>query len=133
LFFTPWQAIGQSLGKWGVFVSIFFRLSEKGKGEKQGNKSFLFPCLAFIGEEEDPQCRSKRHRLGLFSSSFLKQWIKRRSFIQNTPFHLKENGAKNVSKSKSSLICDLFNQILNCNFDFPNQFNCILTKFNRRP
>jgi hypothetical protein len=58
---------------------------------------------------------------------FLKQWIKQRSFTQNEPFCLKENDAKNMSKSKSSLICDLFNQILNCNFDFQNQFNCILT------
>jgi hypothetical protein len=52
------------------------------------------------GEEEDPQCRSKRHHLRLF---LLKQWMKRRRFTQNAPFHLKENGTKNMSKTKSVL------------------------------
>jgi hypothetical protein len=32
-----------------------------------------------------------------------------------------------------SLIFDLINQVLNCNFDFKNQFNCIPAKFNRWP
>jgi len=31
-----------------------------------------------------------------FSLSFLKQWMKRRRFIQNTPFHFKGNDAKKV-------------------------------------
>jgi hypothetical protein len=29
-------------------------------------KIFFFPCFARPGEEEDPQYRLKRHRLGLF-------------------------------------------------------------------
>jgi hypothetical protein len=29
-------------------------------------KIFFFPRFARPGEEEDPQCRSKRHRFGLF-------------------------------------------------------------------
>jgi hypothetical protein len=31
-----------------------------------------------------------------------------------------------------SLIFYLFNQVLNCNFDFKNQFNCITVKFKCR-
>jgi hypothetical protein len=40
---------------------------------------------------------------------------------------------KTCQNKKQSLICDLFNQVLNCNFDFKNQFNCSPNKFNRRP
>jgi hypothetical protein len=32
-----------------------------------------------------------------------------------------------------SSICDLFNQVLNCNFHFKNQFNCILLEFKCQP
>lgn len=32
-----------------------------------------------------------------------------------------------MSSSNQCLICDLFNQVLNYNFNFKNQFNCILT------
>jgi len=32
----------------------------------RGRKIFFFPYLAHPGEEEDPQCCSKGHRLGLF-------------------------------------------------------------------
>jgi hypothetical protein len=53
---------------------------------------------AHLREEEDIRCRSKRHRFGSF---FYEQWMKWRHFGQNTPFHLKEKGGKNVSKSKS--------------------------------
>jgi hypothetical protein len=47
-------------------------------------KIFFFPRFARPGEEEDPQCRSKRHRFGLFFF-FL---MKRRRFPQNAAFHL---------------------------------------------
>jgi len=45
----------------GVFLSFF---GERGK--RKAGEGFFFPCLMRPGEEEDPQCRSKRHRLGLF-------------------------------------------------------------------
>jgi len=45
---------------------LFEAFGERGRGGKQGRKCFFFPCLVCPGEEEDPQCRSKRHRLGLF-------------------------------------------------------------------
>jgi hypothetical protein len=38
--------------------------------ENRGRKIFFFPCFVRPGEEEDPQCRSKQHRLGLFPSFF---------------------------------------------------------------
>ena len=84
----------------GVFAQRFFgAFGERGRGEKQGSESFFFPCLARPGEEEDPHCRSKQHRLGLFIYLFLKQWMKRRRFTQNAPFHLKGNDGKIVPKS----------------------------------
>jgi hypothetical protein len=49
----------ESVGCVGVFL--------KGKSVKTGGrKIFFFPCLARPGEEEDPQCCLKRHRLSLF-------------------------------------------------------------------
>ena len=35
--------------------------------------------------------------------------------------------------SNQSSICDLFNQVLNCNFHFKNHFNCILVEFKCQP
>jgi hypothetical protein len=58
-------------------------------------KIFFFPCFARPGEEEDPQCRLKQHRLGPF---FYEQCLKWCRFGQNTPFHLKRKGGKNVSE-----------------------------------
>jgi hypothetical protein len=57
--------------------------------------------------------------------------MKPRRFDQNASFHLKENCAKIFKIPNQSSICDLFNQVLNCNFDFKNQFNCIPVKFQR--
>ena len=57
--------------------------------------------------------------------------MKQRRFDQNASFHLKENCAKIFKIPNQSSICDLFNQVLNCNFDFKNQFNCIPVKFQR--
>jgi hypothetical protein len=43
VFSTPWEATGQSLGKWGLWVSVFLSFfGEKGK-EKQGRNNILFP------------------------------------------------------------------------------------------
>jgi len=59
--------MGQNLGKWGVCFRRVFEVSEKGGEEKcRGKKSSSSPPSACAGEEEDPQCHSKRHRLGLF-------------------------------------------------------------------
>ena len=52
-------------GKWGVLSASFWVVFKKRGREKQGKEIFFFPCLARPGEEEDPQCRSKRHHLGL--------------------------------------------------------------------
>jgi hypothetical protein len=54
--------------------------------------------------------------------------MKRRRFGQNAPFHLKEKGGKMCQSPNQSLICDLFNQVLICNFDFKKQCNCIPAK-----
>jgi hypothetical protein len=64
---------------------------------------------------------------------FNEQWMKRRCFGQNAPFHLKKRAAKTCQNPNQSSICDLFNQVLSCNFDFKYQFNCIPAKFNPQP
>jgi hypothetical protein len=63
-------------------------------------KIFFFPCFAHPKEEEKLQCRSKQHRFGLSFFFLCEQCMKRRRFGQNTPFYLKENGVKLMSKSK---------------------------------
>jgi len=50
------------LGKWGWSASFWTRWRWKTEEEK----IFFLPCFERPGEEEDPQCRSKRHRFGLF-------------------------------------------------------------------
>jgi hypothetical protein len=43
--------------------------------------------------------------------------MKRRRFGQNAPFHLKGKGGKTCQSTNQSSICDLFNRVLNYNFD----------------
>ena len=93
---NTWKA----LGKWGSLVGIFFMLLRRRKSVKTGGrKIFFFPCFARLREEEDPQCRSKRHRFSPFF--LLEQCMKWCRFGQNASFHLKEKGGKLMSKSKS--------------------------------
>ena len=86
------------VGKWGVLSASFWVGLKKRGREKQGKEIFFFPCLARPGEEEDPSCRSKRHRLGL---CFF--------FFETAPFYpkrtvsFKRNGTKNMSASNSVL------------------------------
>jgi len=51
------------VGLWSTSFWCFRRKREKKVEEK---KIFFFTCLARPGEEEDPQCRLKRHRFRLF-------------------------------------------------------------------
>jgi hypothetical protein len=73
----------QGLDEWGE--------GERGNmGDAKEMKKNLIPLPLHVREEEDIQCRSKRHRFGFF----YEQCMKLRRFEQNVPFHLKENGAK---------------------------------------
>jgi hypothetical protein len=47
-------------------VGIFLMFRRERERREVGEKIFFFPCLTRPGEEEDPQCRSKQHRLGPF-------------------------------------------------------------------
>ena len=58
------------------------------------------------------------------------QWVKWLRFDQNALFYLNGNGAKTCKFSNQSSICDLYNQVLNCNFNFKNQFNASLPNSN---
>jgi len=49
-----------------AMVGVFLMFRRERERREVGEKIFFFPCLARPGEEEDPQCRSKRHRLGPF-------------------------------------------------------------------
>jgi hypothetical protein len=74
---------------------------------------------------------SKRHRFGPFY--FNEQFMKWHRFGQNTPFHLKEKAAKICQSPNQSSICNLFNQVLNCNFDLKINANVSLPKIKQRP
>jgi hypothetical protein len=108
----------------------------KGKTvENRGRKIFFFHCLAHPGEEEDLQCRSKGHRFGLLLLFFFnEQCRKRHRFRQNSSFHLKGKGDKKACQSSHrSLICDLFNRVLNCNFDWKINAIAFLPKIKQQP
>jgi len=58
---------GKLLGKWVSLVNIFLMLLRGRKSVKTGGrKIFFFPCLARLGEEEDPQCRQNGTVSGFF-------------------------------------------------------------------
>jgi hypothetical protein len=88
-------------------------------------KIFFFPCFARLGEEERLQCRSKQHHFGLLVF-FL-------TVHETTPFHLKEKGGKMCQSPNQSSICDLFNQVLICNFDLKNNAIASLPKIKQWP
>jgi hypothetical protein len=60
-----------------AIVGVFLMFRRERERREVGEKIFFFSCLARLGEEEDPQYRSKRHRLGPF---FFNQCMKRRRF-----------------------------------------------------
>ena len=80
-----------------------FRREARGeKSVKIGEQNLLLPLFsARPGEEERLQSRSKRHHFKLFF--FNEQCMKWRRFGPNASFHLKGNGGKILSKSKSVL------------------------------
>jgi len=96
VFSTPWSATGQSLGKWGLWVGVF--LSSRWERER-GRLLLLLPLPCVSRGRRRPIVPFKTTPFR--ASFFNEQWIKRRYFGQNPPFHLKGNGGKIVSKSKS--------------------------------
>jgi len=82
---------------------LFLVVSEKEGTGKARKKSLFLPLPGASREEERLQCRSKRHRLGLFPCFFYEHCMKQHRFGQNALFHLKGNDSKIVSKSKSVL------------------------------
>jgi hypothetical protein len=76
-------------------VSVF--LKKKGWKTEAENPSSS-PASRVQGKKKTHSAVQNKTILGFF---FNEQWIKRRHFGQNTPFHFKEKGSKNMSKSKS--------------------------------
>jgi len=79
----------------------FWWFQRKRERAKQGRKVFFFPYFARPGEEEDP--RAVKTTPFWASFFFNEQWMKRRYFGQNTLFHLKGKGDKNMSEFTSVL------------------------------
>jgi len=112
----------ESFRQVGVLGQRLFELKRGRKAVKIQGNAASFPCFsARPGEEENLQCCSKQHRFGTF---FYEQCMKRRRFLQNTPFHLKGKGGKNMSEYKS---------VLNCNFDLKINSIASLPKANSGP
>jgi hypothetical protein len=111
-------------------VGVFFMLfGERGR-EKLVKKSHSSPA-SHVQRKKKTYSAVQNDTIWVF---FLRdQCMKRRCFGQNAPFHLKKRAAKTCQSPNQSSICDLFNQVLSCNFDFKYQFNCIPTKFNPQP
>jgi len=120
---------GRQVGSFvGVFLSWF---EEKGKRKaREGNLLLPLPRASRGRRRPTVPFKTAPFRSLFF---FLKQWMKQRRFTQNTPFYLKEMAQKTCQNPTQSSICNLFNQVLKCNFDFKYQFNCIPAKFNCRP
>jgi len=85
----------------GVFVGVFLGFSEKKKEVKsRGTKASSSPASRVQGKKKT---HSAIQNDTVWGFSLLFFFLKRHRFTQNMSFHLKENGAKNVSKSKSIL------------------------------
>jgi hypothetical protein len=77
----------------------YVRVQESGEGERGGGKcrgkKLLFSLSVHV------QGRKKKHNVvpndTVCAFFFIKQYMKQCHFEQNAPFHLKENGSKEVS------------------------------------
>jgi hypothetical protein len=86
----------------GVFVGVFLGLSEKKKEVKsRGTKASSSPASRVQGKKKTHSAIQNDTVWGFSLLFFF--FLKRHRFTQNMSFHLKENGAKNMSKSKSIL------------------------------
>jgi hypothetical protein len=109
--------------KWVGFVGIFLScFRERGK-RKAGEGNLLLPLLRVSRGRRRPTMSFKTTPFGYFFFE---------TVDETSPFHLKEMVPKTCQHPTQSSICDLFNEVLNNNFDFKYQFNCILAKFNCR-
>jgi len=71
LFFHLVVGHGSEFRQVGLFIGFVWVLREReGEEQMQGSICFFFPCVAHPGEDEDPQCRSKRHCFGRFHFFF---------------------------------------------------------------
>jgi len=85
-------------------VGVFLGLSKKdGKEKNKGAKASASPASRVQGKKKNHNVVQNDTVWVFFIYLFLKQWMKRCRFTQNTPFYLKENGGKIVPKSTSVL------------------------------
>jgi hypothetical protein len=83
-----------------LLVGVFLGLSEKeGEEKSRGRLLLLLPLPRASRERRRPIVPFKTAPFQAFF--FNEQWMKQRSFRQNTLFHLKGNDGKIASKSKS--------------------------------
>jgi hypothetical protein len=103
----------------------------EGGGKRRGTKA-PFTCFLHVqGKKKTYIVVQNDTILGLF---FNEQCMKGRRFSQNASFHLKGKGGKNLCQSSNqSSICNLFNQVLNCNFDLTINAIASLPKIKQRP
>jgi len=87
--------------------------------QRRGRKIFL-PCLCVSAGRRWQTVPSKQHRLHLLFLT-VHETV---SFCTKHVVSFKRKWRQNMSH---------FNQVLNCNFIFKNQFNCISAKFKCQP
>ena len=108
----------------GVFL-MFRRERERiNVGENRGTKLSFSPIF----------CASRGRRKAIVPFKTTSFWAFFLTVYGTTPFWTKRavsfkwKGVKICLSSHCSSICDLFNRVLNCNFNCKNQFNYIPTK-----
>jgi len=114
-------------GKWTVG---YVRVRESGEGERDrenaGGQKFFFFCLCASRERRRS---TMLFQITPFCAFFYWTIHETKSFWTKRAVSFKRKWLQRRQFPNQSLICDLFNQVFNCKFDFKNQFNCILAKF----
>jgi len=129
---NTWKA----LGKWGWCRCLFEKESTsfwRGRRWKtEEEKSSSSTASHIQGKKKTYSAVQKGIVSGFFF--FNEQCRKRHRFRQNSSFHLKGKGDKKACQSSHrSLICDLFNRVLNCNFDWKINAIASLPKIKQQP
>jgi len=108
----------------------FGQVGRERERENTREKIFFFTCLCAFRGRRRPTLPLK---MTLFWHFFL--WTVHETTLVWTKHAVsfKRKWRQKSQFSNQSSICDLFNQVLNCNFHFKNHFNCILVEFKCQP
>ena len=116
----------------GIFLMFRRERERRNVGENRGIKPSSSPIFCTSRGRRKATVPFKTAPFWAFSLFFLTVYETTLFWTKRT-VSFKWKAGRMCQSSHWSSICDLFNRVLNCNFNCKNQFNYIPVKFKQRP